>query len=185
MNEMKYNYRLSQLQNQKLRSDYFHSLPYKHYESLSVTEKKWLMKFNQMMTQLEERYFPVLNAKFSQLTARVNDPSDWLADFNLEYFITFYLREDDPEFEEDDDNVLLIIPSSHFIHDTCERGFGYTQEDYAHQACFRGEQHCYTYHQLYDHFDLGWSEFFRIGEVHFEMKSDEQAAGLHVAPIQP
>lgn len=184
--DMKYDSRLSELQNNRLRSGYHHSLPYVPYETVSAAEKSWLMGFNKILTKLEEQYLPVLDAKFLELTARVADPSDWLADFNLEYVLTFYLREDDLEYEEDDDNILMRILSMHFIREHHEQkwGFGYTHENYADHASFLDEQHCYTYHQLYDHFDLGWSEFFRIGVVDFEMKIDEQAAWLPVAPIQ-
>lgn len=45
---------------------------------------------------------------------------------NLDYVITFYLREDDPEYEDEDDNILMEFQSSHFVHDErdCDWGLG-------------------------------------------------------------
>lgn len=99
-----------------------------------------------------------------------------MMDFNLEYVITFYIREDDLEYETDDDNILMQIQTTYFNKEKNEQawGFGFTSENYADRDCFEGEFHCYTYHQLYDHFHLSWQDILRIGNIGFELKIDEQ-----------
>jgi hypothetical protein len=45
----------------------------------------------------------------AQLDSRVANPDDWLSDYELELEVTFWLREDDPAFNEEDDNILATL----------------------------------------------------------------------------
>ena len=165
---------------ENIRAWHEHALntEYTTYESLNSKEKARLMSFNQLLHKFENKYLPILDAKLKELQTRVADPSDWMQDFNFDYVITFYLRENDPEYEEEDDNILMQIESMH--QDCNDWGFGFTDNNYADRQCFSDEHHCYTYHQLYDHFDLDWLDFFRIGAIEFELKIDDQSDFLAV-----
>lgn len=180
---MKFKSELDYYQNLRAWRNHYEKTLHTHtkYSVLSNEEKAWLMKLNTSLRNIEERYRPILDAKFNELNARVLDPLDWLMEFNLTYTITFYLRESDPEFEEDDDNILMQMQNDHFIRDVSKDdwGFGATHINHAENAaCFLGEQHCYTYHHLYDHCSLDWRDLLRIGSLYFDIHIDEQSGVL-------
>ena len=178
---MKFNYKISHNENMDVWQEHSLKAPHTQTSELSVDEKSWLLKLNESLRQLEDKYLPILDAKYKELQARVDDPSDWMNEFNLEYVITFYLREDDPEYEDADDNILTELQSSYFIHEDRERdwGFGATHIDHAlSMKCFADECHCYTFHQLYDHCRLDWRDLLRIGYLYVELKIDEQSGML-------
>lgn len=146
------------------------------YNSLTEGEKAWLRAFNESLRQIEDKFYSIMDAKHKEFQARVADPSDWLMEFNLDFFITFYLREDDPEYEEDDDNILMEFRQHFYRESHKEWGFGAIHVDHAEPGQdFTGEQHCYLYHQLYDHCGLDWRDLFRIGNLWVDIKIDEQS----------
>ena len=181
---MKFQSKLDFSENIGAWRDYYQKSPHTNYDSLNQTEKIWLMKFNEFLRQLEEKYSSILKAKFSELQARIEDQSDWLMDFNLEFAITFYLREDDPEYDEGEDNILMQIENT-YLHSDHDFGFGITHINYGPNECFSGEHHCYTYHELYDHYGLDWHDLFRIGDLYFEIKIDEQSGFLPIRNLLP
>src|SRR5450631_4466019 len=101
---MKFNYKLSHNENMEAWQEHSFTAPHTQTSELNADEKSWLLTLNESLGQLEDKFLPILDAKFKELQARVDDPSDWMNEFNLEYVITFYLREDDPEYEGEDDN---------------------------------------------------------------------------------
>jgi hypothetical protein len=180
---MKFNYKLSHHENMDAWQEHSFTAPHTPNDSLTPDEKAWLLQLNDSLTQLEDRFLPILDVKLKELQARVDDPSDWMTEFNLDYVITFYLREDDPEYDDADDNILMQLQSSHFFREAQDRvwGFGATHVDHAISfKCFSGEKHCYTYHQLYDHCHLDWRDLLRIGNLYVELKINEQSGMLPV-----
>ncbi len=181
---MKFNYKLSRNENIDAWQEHSFTAPRTQTSELSADEKAWLLKLNETLRQLEDKFLPILDAKYTELQTRVDDPLDWMNEFNLEYVITFYLREDDPEHEDEDDNILMEFQSSHFVHEERERdwGFGATHIDHAVSViCLAGERHCYTFHQLYDNCPLDWRDLLRIGNLYVELKIDEQSGMLPVS----
>lgn len=180
---MKFNSDLSHYQNLRAWREYFFSSPKTDYALLNESEKAWLRAFNESLRQLEDKFYPIMDAKHKKLQARVADPADWLMEFNLDCLITFYLREDDPEYEEDDDNILMEIVEMHLEKSPLRQdwGFGATHMGHAESVQnFSGECHCYLYHQLYDHCGMDWRDLFRIGDLYVEIKIDEQSGMLPV-----
>jgi|SRR3989338_4113958 len=168
---MKYNCKLDHYQNLRAWKRHSMNVPRTSYESLNESEKAWLQGLNELLHQLEKKFYPIMAAKSRELKARVDDQSDWMRDFNLDRVITFYLREDDPEYEEDDDNILIEIHDIFIENDDLEMDFS---------ESFTGEKHCYLYHQLYDHFYLDWRDLLRIGSLYVDIKIDEQSGMLPV-----
>jgi hypothetical protein len=153
------------------------------YEDLSPDERNWLMDLNMRLKHLEEQYLPVMNAKGAGLQARVRDAADWMRRFSLEIVLTYYLRDDDPEYEGFDDNVLMRVRESGFDYDDPDRdwGFGMTSVNHCHfRERFAGEHHCYLYHTLSDHCDLDWRDLLRIGKIQVDIKTDEHSRFLPV-----
>lgn len=173
---MKYDSELDHYQNLRAWRRHSRSAPQTEFDSLNEREKQWLQNLNELLSQLEKKFYPIMAAKDRELRARVDDPSDWMQDFNLDRVITFYLREDDPEYEEDDDNILLQIEDIFIENDDLDM-------DFSESVTFSGEKHCYLYHQLYDHFGLDWRDLLRIGSLYVDIKIEEQSGSLPVSPI--
>ena len=155
-----------------------------HYTSLSMVEKIRLLSLNERLKQLENKFTPILTAKYNELKLREADHSDWMDDFNLSLEITFYLREDDDEYEEDDDNILMQIIELGFNQGDGipDFGFGATHINHAENGGrYKRECHCYLYHALYDHCNLDWRDLLRIGGIYVDIKVEEQA-GFTLAP---
>lgn len=185
---MKFNSELSYYENRDAWLEHYWDTPHTRYDSLTEVEKAWLRAFNETLRQLEGKYFPILEAKHQELQSRVADSSDWLLEFNLEYVITFYLREDDPEYEEDESNVLTAIEEIVFEHNfrsDFDWGFGAIHVNHVEPSLrFPPEEsHCYLYHQLTDHCHLDMRDLFRIGDMYFEIKIDEQSGRLPINSI--
>jgi hypothetical protein len=180
---MKFDSNLDYFENAQARQDYRHNdlQPHTAYAELNPEERNWLMALNAQLKQIEKQYLPIMKAKENAIRARIADPDDWMQDFNLELVITFYLRKDDHEYEEWDDNILMQIMECCFDADEpdWEWGFGATETNYAESPeGFEGEHHCWLYHQLYDHVSLDWRDLLRIGEIGVEAKIDEQSGIL-------
>lgn len=145
-----------------------------HYSALTDREKKWLQHLNDRLYQIQKLYSSILRDKYLELEARVIDQNDWLQEFNLEFVITFYLREDDAAYSEDSDNVLITLD---VIGN--DQPFGDENENWreGHDGC-GDEIHCYLYHELYDHSGLDWRDLLRIGNLYMEVKIDEQSGSI-------
>lgn len=185
---MKYGTDLTELQDMRTRRRY----RYRHvekqtaYDEISAEERSQLMALNARLKCLEEQYLPILNAKGQSLQARVSDPADWMKYFNLEFVLTLSLRKDDPEYDEADDNVVLVLRESGFDYDEPDRvwGFGITNINYCHlKETHEGEHHCYLFHALAEHCDLDWRDLLRIGELWVDVKINEQSGRLPVCNL--
>lgn len=187
---MKFSKDLNHYQNLKAWSDYSMSTLARRidYHSLSVNEKARLSSFNEQLRQIEVKFSSIIDARLVDLQSRVDDPADWMSEFNLSFCITYYLRNDDPEYEEDDDNILMEFNEYFFkkAESDIEWGFGATDVDHADRgiAGFAGENHCYLYQQLIDYCLLDWRDLLRIGDLYVEIKIDEQAGMLPVNRVQ-
>ena len=179
---MKFRHELGNHQNNMAWQEHYLNALRTDYDSLNEDEKTWLRSLNDQLRQMEDKYSPIMNAKLQELQARVADPSDWMLAFNLYFIITFYLREDDPEYEEEDDNILMEFDEKFFGQYPLdlEWGFGATNVDHAEPSQEFGEQHCYLYHQLYDHCYMDWRDLLRIGSLYVDIKIDEQSGMLPV-----
>jgi hypothetical protein len=183
---MKFRDRFDYYKNRQAWEEHCLSAQRTDYLSLNSDEKSFLNSINDQLRQLEDMYSPIMDAKIQELQMRISDPSDWIWDFNLSFVITFYLRDDDPDYEEDDDNILMEFTERFFRKDPLdlEWGFGATNVNHAVPSqYFTGEHHCYLYHQLYDHCYLDWRDLLRIGSLYVDIKIEEQSGMLPVIPF--
>lgn len=184
---MKFKSDLNFFQNSRAWQGHYSITPHTDYDSLNSDEKSWLRLLNDQLRQLEEKYSPIIDAKVCELQERVADTSGWMMDFNLDFVLTYYLREDDPEYEESDDNILMVFDELFSIRNDRldhEWGFGRTNVNHAEsKQSFEGEHHCYIYHQLYDHCYLDWRDLLRIGRLYVDIKIEEQSGMLPVARL--
>lgn len=162
------------------------------FSELSEQEKLWLRDFNLKLIELEKKFHPILLKKERSLQARILTQKDWLCDFNLTSEITFWLREDDPEYEGDDDNILFGFKTTSTVAgappDLDNWGFLAAHIDHRDQSFFYSPDHtleivCHTLYHLIvnEHFD--WRDLLRIGAIYFEISTDEQTGMLNLSPI--
>ena len=110
------------------------------------------------------------------LERRIADPEDWLTDYELEIEVDYFLGKGDSEYEEDDDNILMI-QEEHYGKLARRGGSPIWDPDYDWAepgSSFRGQRHCWLYHDLYDHCGLDWSDLLRIGSIWVDFKINEQ-----------
>ena len=89
--------------------------------------------------------------------------------------MTFWLREDDPAFKEDDANILATLKEDLKRLHHPEEDFGI--DDGMHHNPFQGrdghplqgEFHYWLYHGLYDHTALWFDAMLRIGRIWVNM----------------
>ena len=155
-------------------------------EALSPDQRQYLQQLNARFMAIERQVQQDALAVITQLDARVQDPQDALCDYEIELEVECWLREDDPMYREDDDNILVTLtdyltslrdPHHMGIADGSNWNEFHYQEGHPLQAEF----HCWLYHCLYDHTPLTWKDLLRIGHIWVNMPVIHQYA-WDVAP---
>ncbi len=168
-----------------------HALP-KYFESVldqdkgefTTEEINELLRFNHRLAGLE-LYLCDLSAKERiHLTDRVSDTNDPLDDYEIDATLYFTLREDDPEFDEDEDNFLAQRQFS-LKHLDREWGLGDGHDHRETILHFPGGlnevSHCWLFHDLYDHSyclkqpALNLQDCLRVGSIWVDVAIRHQA----------
>ena len=71
---------------------------------------------NSKLTDIEKGIKVEGQALIAQLEKRVKDTNDWLEDYGIDCYMTFYLKEDDPHYDEDSDNILVELSTCVIPH---------------------------------------------------------------------
>lgn len=124
---------------------------------------------------------------------KVKELGNGVEDFEIEAEISFILKTDDPDYDEDEDNILFELSYSGAVKDHligCPAEDAHRKElwdfglgdknnhnEFSIKAIFHdehpmsGEYHCYIFHELYDHSRLmGWGDILRIGGFWTDVK---------------
>jgi len=139
--------------------------------AFSADQRQYVQRINDRLMVIERQVKREALALIAQLEARVHDPDDWLSDYDIELAVSFLLREDDPAYKEDNDNILATLKE----HLTLLRTSAYecalddgVNHNIAHAIDghpMQGEFHCWLYHCLYDHTPLTPEDLLQIGHV--------------------
>lgn len=146
-------------------------------DEISDSQKVFLDKLNKKLVEVEKHIKQEVKILIKSGESKVSDPNDWIEDYEIECFIYFILREDDPDYDEDDDNVLIqFLECSKHGHWDWGIGDGnnHNEFQYAKRHPMNKEYHCWLYHSLYDHTDLGWVNILRIGSIWVVISIDYQ-----------
>lgn len=169
---MKYNLNLSHIDNINKWQEHLCSGHGSKFTDLSADERRDLGRLNQRLRLIERRYHAEAVRISKELNRRLHDHDDWMCDYTIELKIILRLREDDPEWVKNDDNIIMVL--SEILSNNRpfqDRGFGTSDLNYS-ESCPRckyefneSEVHCYLYRVLYsDYFGcFGWREMLRIG----------------------
>lgn len=145
----------------------FEELTEVHMEKLSVLSAR--------MTKIEEQLVRELFPQVQALQARVDDPEDWLQDFECDITLRFYVGADDPDYDEENSDNVLITREHGFdlIHDLYNsrvvEGINWNMYEQRDGCSMRDEIHCWLFHDLYDHTHIGWANLLRIDNVRIDV----------------
>ena len=140
---------------------------------LTKDEISWLSSFNQRLREIQRKIEAETALVHLQLQRRLENTNDPLDDYHIDVKIAFVLHEGDPDFDEDDDNILT--KRQHWMTPRrCDSLFP-VNADVLHWAedgqLPDVKNHCYLFHDLYDHCygperrKLDVANILRIGRV--------------------
>jgi hypothetical protein len=146
-----------------------------HASELALAQRQYLQRINDKLAVIERHVKREALDLIAQLDARVHNPADWLSDYELELEVSFWLRDDDPAYQEDDDNILVTLKEYLTLLRVPDYACG-LDDGINHNAFqqrdghpMQGEYHCWLYHCLYDHTDLWFDDMLRIGHIWVNM----------------
>lgn len=156
-------------------------------KTLSEEQKEQLFEFNKRLSELEKSVVQEVILRNAELEERVADPNDWLADYDINIEMSFYLREDDPEWKDDKDcyisitfeapKALLAIrgskaPSAYKPMYVLRPEANFCSLPAEHPlSTFR---HCWYFHQLYAVKQVSFQNLLRIGTVWADVIVDKR-----------
>lgn len=138
---------------------------------LSAEEGVSLRAINEKLKTLQDKLLAEAISLDSALRVRVEDTNDPLDDYEIELRILFCLKENHPNFIEDEDNILtqiheylkgISINAPHYPwrwSDNHNEYRGWAEHP------MKNEHHCWWFHCLYDHNHLKTCDILSIGRV--------------------
>ena len=139
------------------------------FAALTAAEERQLLALYRQLLDVTRHLRTVVDDVNPRLEAKLADSSDLMCDFEIEVRIDYQLREDDPDFVEDDDNFLTTRTAS-LKHSL----FRWKSEFWGHSHLPAGlliEPHCQLFYELYSH-DYGveaprlsFKDCLRIGRI--------------------
>jgi hypothetical protein len=148
-----------------------------------------LQRLNVSLDDIEKRLMLALQPQVDALQMRVDDPEDYLQEFDCEVVLCFLVGEGDPDYDaENDDNCIIkrehcfnIIKTmrDHQLHDDINWNEFENWENHP----MRDDVHCWLYHDLYDHTHIGWANILRIEEISVNVKFFQQGWECRIGEI--
>ena len=141
---------------------------------MSSEQRLQLQRLNDRLATIEKHIKCEAVNLNTQLQARVQHPTDWLSDYEIELAVEFHLREDDPAYRDDNDNILATLRE--MLKDNAQNDFGiddginHNAFQYMDGHPMQGEGHCWLYHCLYDHTDVWFDDMLRIGHIWVDIR---------------
>jgi len=143
-------------------------------EELSQSDREYLLSINARLRTIQDHVLREAERMIPQLKTRVADVTDPLVDFEVEVRVTSHLREDDPAYDENDDNIFVEQEDSvtHMLDydDHCYRSENWNDMQGIAGHPLQHEDHCWLYHDLYDHHGLDFQDLLRIGWIWVDIK---------------
>lgn len=135
-----------------------------------------LVKLNERLKTIERQLCEVGRCECAILDARIEDPDDPLSDYEIEAELYYYLKEADPMYQQDEDNILTKrtwISLKHLEHSSLDDGEDHRLVNIGYP--FYEMEQCWLFHDLWDH-DYGPEqraltarEMLQIGQIGVEI----------------
>lgn len=144
---------------------------------LTEAEIDQLLALNRRLRAVDPFLKLIADDVTPRLEAKLADPTDPMFDYEIEVLLDFILREDDPEYQDDDDNILTQR------RDSLKRLETDLHADFTPPWCPAGlqaEPHCWRFHDLYDHEygvespRLSYRDCLRIGSIWIDVQVWQQ-----------
>jgi hypothetical protein len=132
---------------------------------------------NARLTMIEADVVAEAKAINARLRSRLADPHDWLSDYELELHVSCWLREDDPLFKEDYDNVLAMHSTSLKFDEADPRrmqrvwydnGENYNGCQHVDGHPLSHQHHCRLLYEISN--QLGWEDLARVGTIWVDLQ---------------
>ncbi len=145
--------------------------------SLSDSEVTQVLALNRQLAELTRFLKTTVDDATPRLETKLADSNDPMFDYEIDAHIAYVLREDDPEYVEDDDNYLTTQIESLKGQPVSDI------EDWAEshiQPGLLAEPHCWLFHDLYDHGGgrespkVSLRDCLRIGRIWVDVKISQQ-----------
>jgi hypothetical protein len=145
-----------------------------------MIKQEELKKINDRLKNLQDKLLAEAVTLDKELLKRVQDVDDPLDDYEIELVISFFLKEDDLEYKEDEDNILTSIQEHLKGISAKYPKYPWLSEDNHNEFrdrknhIMKDEYHCWWYHCLYDHTHLDFKDILRIGLIWSDIKVEYQ-----------
>jgi hypothetical protein len=145
---------------------------------LSKEQRAFIFSLNKKLMAIEETIHKEFTSLSRHADTRIADPDDWVEDYELDCVVTITLKEDDPKYDPNNDNILIILQEegNDFYKD---HEFG-IMDGIDHKTYYYPEEtdeenfHCWFLHCLYENEHLGWTNILRIGEIWIDINMTYQ-----------
>ena len=142
---------------------------------ITDAQKDELRVFNQRLTNLQDKIFKEAVKIDSELRARVEDENDPLDDYEIELYVAFHLKEDDPEFKDNDYLISSLIERLKDISSDIEHRKYIWDKSINHSDLPKSHYmsdifQCWFFHSLSDHNHIEWLNILRIGTIEYEIE---------------
>ncbi len=154
----------------------------KQHQAIQADQVDPLLLLNRRLAEIEGLLDQVKQDIQPGLLSKLADGGDPMSDFELDAKIHYILKESDPEWDDDSDNILTRrrhgMPYSKGAEkifseiDFCEHKPGLDP--------ISAEPHCYLFHDLYDHSyglaepRLSFQDCARVGEIWIDVVIRQQ-----------
>jgi len=141
-------------------------------EDLTEPQLKTLANFNETLTTLEQNIKKEALTLLAECNCKLEDKQTCIDDYEVELEISFYLKESDPAFDEDRDNILEVLRegikyNSFKTHLGASNNHNIFEDREGHPMY--GEFHCWLYHSLYFGSMMSWIDILRVGDIWVDM----------------
>ncbi|WP_019935812.1 hypothetical protein [Oceanimonas smirnovii] len=149
-------------------------------EQFSEEQKKFLFKLNTQLSDIEKEIGSEVARLRKDCQKKLNNPNDWVNDYELECVVTFVLSNEDQYFSDEDDNIIVELCASGKHMGKHKREIWNIADNVNHNKFqlydhpLKHEHHCWLYYCLYDRTELGWANIFRIGSIWIDVKVEYQ-----------
>jgi len=153
------------------------STPADSEPGLTADEVRRLLDFNRFLKEVGSQIRTAVEDIKPRLDFKDADPDDPLWDYELEIKLYYILREDDPEYAEDDDNFLTKREEVWIDPDDFNPAFDCPSHW---PEALRAEPHCWLFYDLYENGygpefpKLSLKDCLRVGKVWVDVQAWQQ-----------
>ena len=135
-------------------------------ENFTKQELLQLRNLNQVLIDLEQQIKREVLWLLPTLKQRLNNHDLFLTDFEIIAKVDYILRDNDPAYDPDSDNIL--VTREYLCHriDQADSMIAGSENWNAFQFFpdhpMKDDYHCWLFHELYEHSNLSWNDLLRI-----------------------